>query len=456
MSENLLANPSGETGDTTGWTASGVTVVDGGTDGGKCFRFSADAAMYQDLGPQNPLSIFEVCADFYPVNSWGDEPYIRAYVYFELSYEDGTKDIYTIPMRTDETVTNNYLRAKISIAVRENSSPTESRIIAATKGLAGGGYFDNLSVSMVGQGNAIQEGQPYYGVKISKADGLTIARSDGKSNVIFNSDELKFQAKNDQDVLVDRIYFDPVAGKYIFDGVLTADTIQASNIEVDVNVTQILYAGKGNISELTVDQLDTSTMVAKYLASDTSDVGYIKIFGQHIQLIEAHTTGAQTAQVLDRNSHPMYWTDANHTTPTLEATNYPVLVYVYTEHIKMELLHELDAGTGYYVPKMIWGVGNGIGERGKGFITKDDNGLLFRYVATSGVEHTLRLGETGIVTEYDLTGLALYSDGMITTYGNGSQQDWSWTENELGQITQIINNTLGRTINLTWSDSPKP
>ncbi|MGI6318458.1 MAG: hypothetical protein ACOX1J_07030 [Dethiobacteria bacterium] len=39
----------------------------------------------------------------------------------------------------------------------------------------------------------------------------------------------------------------------------------------DITFTQILYAEKGNISELTVDQLDTSTMVAKYLASDTSN-----------------------------------------------------------------------------------------------------------------------------------------------------------------------------------------
>ncbi|OPX88127.1 MAG: hypothetical protein A4E53_02144 [Pelotomaculum sp. PtaB.Bin104] len=422
MSNNLLTNPSAETGDLSGWTASGVTVGDGGTSGTKCFVFQANASMSQNLGPQNPLAIFEVSADFAPAIPWGnDDPHVGAYVYFELSYGDGTTDIHMMPLRTEEIVSSGYFRAKAQIAVRENSSPTQSRIIAATRGCAGS--FDNLSVTIVGEA-ALQEGVSYYGVKITRADGITVERSDGASKVIFNSDELKFQAKDELGALVDRIYFDSLTGKYIFDGVLTAETIEASNIEVDVNVTNILYAQKGNISELTVDQLDTSTMVAKYLANDTSDMGYIKIFGEHIQFIEASTDGSQTAQVLDRNSQPMYWTDDTHTTPTLDVTDYPVLVYVYTEQVKMELYHELDSATGFYVPKMIWGVGTGTYDYGKGFITKDDDGLILKYITTTGKVQTIKLSETGIELLPSITQIDCYTDGMIIAYNDGTTQNW--------------------------------
>lgn len=63
----------------------------------------------------------------------------------------------------------------------------------------------------------IKEDKPYYGVTVGRANGLNIKKSDGSSEVILNSDQLTFKAGGQ-----DRIYFDPISGKYKFNGTLEA------------------------------------------------------------------------------------------------------------------------------------------------------------------------------------------------------------------------------------------
>lgn len=65
--------------------------------------------------------------------------------------------------------------------------------------------------------DAIKEGKSYYGATITRTEGLIIEREDHKSKVILNSDKLSFQADGQ-----DKLYFDPVAGKYKFIGTLEA------------------------------------------------------------------------------------------------------------------------------------------------------------------------------------------------------------------------------------------
>ena len=60
---------------------------------------------------------------------------------------------------------------------------------------------------------AVRENRKYFGVTLTRTDGLIIEREDHASKVILNSDFQKFQAGG-----VDKLYFDPVAGKYKFVG----------------------------------------------------------------------------------------------------------------------------------------------------------------------------------------------------------------------------------------------
>lgn len=320
-----------------------------------------------------------------------------------------------------------------------------------TNGLESNIY--RIATSMVEKGNV------YHGIRISAENGLECTRSDLKARSKFNSDTFVMQSSEDAGVTwKDRIFFDPVQGNYIFDGLLSATAIDAIEANIDVvvsntTVTEVLYAGTANISQLTVDQLDTSVMVQNYLDRNKADVHYIKIYGEHIRLIEAKTDGSQTAQLLDRKGSPLYWLDDTRSGSTTTVTDFPVMVYVYEELIKMELLFEADPVTGFKVPKIIWGAGSGaIGENMKGFIYKDNLGLTFRYVTSAGVEYILRLGENGFeFPGSDLTGIDMYNNGMITHHGLTQDLDWTFVKDVSGKITSITNNAWNKTVTVNWN-----
>ena len=88
-------------------------------------------------------------------------------------------------------------------------------------------------------------GQAYYGVTISRQNGLEIKRSDGASEVIFNSDLFTMRALVNG-VMQDRIYFDPIRGDYVFDGSLGDLTAQiAQYIDSNAGTAKIIAACSG-------------------------------------------------------------------------------------------------------------------------------------------------------------------------------------------------------------------
>lgn len=64
---------------------------------------------------------------------------------------------------------------------------------------------------------ALKEGRNYYGMTVTREAGLFIEREDHGSDVVLNSDKFAFRAGG-----VDKIYFDPVSGRYKFNGTLEA------------------------------------------------------------------------------------------------------------------------------------------------------------------------------------------------------------------------------------------
>lgn len=60
---------------------------------------------------------------------------------------------------------------------------------------------------------SLKEARNYFGVTLTKEAGLVIERSDLASKAIFNSDQFSFQVGG-----VDKLFFDPVSGKYKFVG----------------------------------------------------------------------------------------------------------------------------------------------------------------------------------------------------------------------------------------------
>ena len=233
--------------------------------------------------------------------------------------------------------------------------------------------------------------------------------------------------------------------------ILNVDTIFSQTI-----VTETLYADKGYISELTVDQLDTSSKVANYLASSTADVNYIKIYEQNIDFIEATTDGLSTEQAEDRDGNPLYWVDNTNTGITTEVTAYPVTQYVYTEFVKLKVFFKDIGGTN--VPVIQLGTGTGVGDNGKAFLYKGTTGLDIEYTTSTGTLQTIRNGDNGI--EIDgayIEDIQMYDDGMIITFDDATEYDIDFTvDGVTGEITQIVNNTTGITTNITWNGGSKP
>lgn len=264
----------------------------------------------------------------------------------------------------------------------------------------------------------------YYGVTVSEENGLTIERSDGASEALFNSDTFAMRAKIDG-VMRNRIYFDPIKGDYVFDGALGADAV----------FTDSLYAEQGDIAELTVDRLSTSRRIRKYILQDTSDDNFIKIQDQYIRWITGtiiSSTGiltedglnlltesgiplteevgsAATEQATNRYGQGLYWqkepvghtsdgypTDADGVQiyATTNPTNWPVAVYKYTELVKSEYAFDMVGQN--YIPQVILGAGDENGNS-KGYIYKDELGFYLRYKSSAAKNVDIRFSDDGFV-----------------------------------------------------------
>lgn len=199
-------------------------------------------------------------------------------------------------------------------------------------------------------------------------NGLYIERKDKGSRIVIDVDygiqiDLNI-GTYDVPIWNNILYFEAATKKFIFNGTLSADVINAVKAEIDIVVTNItivtnLYAENATVARLTVDELDTSTAVKKYLNTDVTDDNYQRITGMKHELITASTDGldAHKVQATNRAGQPLYWTDINHTAAdTTVREGLQVWTYSYTSAIKWKVyLYEHTAG--YYVPIMKWGAG---------------------------------------------------------------------------------------------------
>lgn len=264
--------------------------------------------------------------------------------------------------------------------------------------------------------NKMSLNSAYYGVNISRQNGLKIEKSDGSSQLLLNSDVLKWQVKVLGN-MVDRLYFDAVAGDLKYNGKFGVEAIEALKAEIDVvisntTITNILSAGNADIAQLTVDRLETSQKVQKYLASDTSDVNYIRIQGKGTEYVTASVSSG-TSQQVDRFGNPLYWLDDTKKQATTNVTTWPVTAYNYAEHTKLVIEFYHNGIT--YVPRLVFGTGSGVGDKGKGIIEKIDGGLMLKYIAYDGSERTITLHEDGIKS---IGGQA--NGGIVNVYPKGS------------------------------------
>ena len=274
-------------------------------------------------------------------------------------------------------------------------------------------------------------GQAYYGVTISRKNGLEIARTDGLSEALFNSDVFSMRAKVD-DTMTDILYFDALQRNFVFNGILGADAI----------LTDSIYAETGDIAELTVDRLSTSKKVRLYNLRNTADDNFLEIQDNYLRL----TTGSVkydgltplTEQATNRHGQGLYWQrepvsinaqgyplDENGVQiyASTEATDWPVTVYQYTELTKAEMVFVLENGT--YVPILVMGAGDNNG-RTKGTIHKAADGFDISFVDSSG----------------DNSGLKMWSAGYMDLYGLRKPTELNFAGWSAGYFSETIDGAL--------------
>lgn len=321
-----------------------------------------------------------------------------------------------IAIALGDVVTIDYESLDINVQLRVVSLTTDpyNKYLAAFEignfypGLADDAYRIETST--------LAKGKIYYGARISPDNGFESIRSDKMARTVMNADTFAMQVGDGSgSSWTNKLYFDPTTGKYVFDGELSANIINA----LSVLITPNLYADKGYIAELTVDMLDTGNKVLNYLNSDTSDVNYIKIYDQYLQFITASTDGSATVQATNRGGTPLYWMDETHTAATTTVTDYPVMIYTYTELVKMQFAFVND-GTNY-TPQIIFGAGTGgPNDAGKTFMYKATNGYYIDYRHSVTGESTIfKITDAGI--DFSMFPTMTFSENVVV---NGMVQVW--------------------------------
>lgn len=208
-------------------------------------------------------------------------------------------------------------------------------------------------------------------------------------------------------------------------------------------VADAIYSVMGEFASLKVDKLSTSRRIIRYLAGDTSDDNFVRIEGERVEFVTGTTSGS-SVQAKSPNGDLLYW-EADTSTCTLGAdgypylesgervfmttkeTDWPVMVYTYTELVKRCIAFAEINGT--YLPADIIGAGDQTGYN-RGLIYKDTDELTFAYATSNGEIIKMTLGNDGYI---DFVGLRKPIKLDFSNFDNGS-----FIENLDGIVDDIV------------------
>lgn len=188
------------------------------------------------------------------------------------------------------------------------------------------------------------------------------------------------------------------------------------NVDVSGQLSaDALYAALGEIADLTVDRLSTSRRVAKYLAGDKSDDNFVRIHDQYIEFVSGVYADGM-AQAENPHGALLYWesdpsgasigsdgypyVNGERIFTTTTKTNWPVMIYTYTELVKRSIAFEQD-GSGTYTPVDVFGAGNADGTN-KARMLKSADGFELIYATKGGNQIGFLMGNSGYT---DIMGL---------------------------------------------------
>ena len=326
--------------------------------------------------------------------------------------------------------------------------------------------------------DVVLEDRDYYGVQLSQKDGLTIKRmtnNELQSEAIFNSDILSMRAKIDGQ-MKDCIYFNTEKQRYCLSG----DVLIEGSIQAEATITEAMYAEQGDISQLTVDRLETSDKIKRYLSKDTSDMAFIRIEGVELRFIIAtvsvNESGvAETKPLVNRYGSTLYWSkdisnanivdgypyiDNVRVYATEKNTGFPITVYSYTESIIRQIVFIYDPLKDAYYCTETFGQGAGTNAAGEivnqGRLQKTTTEFFMKYKTEQGKEIGIQMNNSGftdIVGMRKPTGISFSDWDKGKFYervdGDDTRYEYNVTFDSQGRPTKITDSN-GHETALYW------
>ena len=273
----------------------------------------------------------------------------------------------------------------------------------------------------------------------------------------------------------------------------------APEVIVEVFHKEVISANTAHLLNVWIRDLNVEFLETNFDALDVRKDppegtlrNFIRIKEEEIEFVTQSLSAAETMDYKNKDGDQIYYTAINNqpdaykyftiTNPAnihqnlsqnqIEAFKVKVRK-VLSESIKASLKFGMTGGETQY-PLMVWGAGtdaSGTTDKGKGFIYKDLEGLILRYVTSKGKTHEIKLGENGIEglptgEVIDIGGLielpgdaltkaAFYSDGMQLEHGS-LKTGFSWTTDSSGRIISLKNQKTNVTIPIGWNTGPIP
>lgn len=250
---------------------------------------------------------------------------------------------------------------------------------------------------------------------------------------------------------------------------LYGQILMNGNVDISGELSaDALYSTYGEIADLHVDYLETSRKIVKYLAGDTGDNNFIRAYEQYLDFVTGTTSGG-TQQARNPNGQLLYWPvdvsglplggdgyplyEGARVFTTTTATEYPVMVYSYTEAVKRSLRFELGSD-GIYAPVDIFGAGNSSGAN-RAFIAKTANAWDFAYQTSGNKMIGIHMHNEGFV---DIDGLrktasldfSHFHEGYFTETVQGASVPKEYHVAFDNGVPTGITDESGNTLQITW------
>ena len=177
--------------------------------------------------------------------------------------------------------------------------------------------------------NALHVGEYYNGVMINTEYGMVVIRDDQKARVQLNSSVFIMQVGDGVGNYTNALYFDPINGEFVFDGKLTAQTIEAVTANINTIIADYIQAnniivGDDHITSLITQYLidnpqsDPNALVAgNYYHGVSIDSEYGLIIVRNDQLARVQLSSSvfimQVGDGLGNYTNALYFDPTTHT-----------------------------------------------------------------------------------------------------------------------------------------------